>query len=339
MKSGAILITDYEPDVLSDAPHIQKMITQDPRLLDLLDIAKNVADSDATILIQGESGTGKELLACYIHRLSRRKGPYIAVNCAALPESLSESELFGHEKGAFTGAIKRKYGKFELANDGTIVLDEISELSLKLQAKLLRVLQEKMIDRVGGEKPIPIEYRLIAISNLDLKMAVQEEIFREDLYYRINVIPMTIPPLRERIKDIHLLVHHFLEKYCTLYKKKMKTISSQAMSLLLKIEWRGNVRELENTIERMVLLSKTEIVLPDHLFIENLTEPKTNIVNIRSGFTLKEMEKELISQTLKELNNNRTRAAERLGISIRTLRNKLKEYKEKNMECKKVFIS
>jgi transcriptional regulator with PAS, ATPase and Fis domain len=278
----------------------------------------------------GESGTGKELLASFIHQHSGQSDrPYIAINCAALPEGLAESELFGYEKGAFTGAVSRKIGKFELANHGTIILDEITEIAIPLQAKLLRVLQEREIDRVGGDKPVPVDTRIIAISNIDINKAVKEGKFREDLFYRINVIPLTIPPLRERKGDIPLLANYFLEKYSLSNNKKMTKIAEETISLLLRYDWKGSVRELENTIERAVLLGKGEVLLPKHLFLEELGSNGRKSVSIRAGLSVKAMEKELIFHTLEEVNNNRTHAAKLLGISIRTLRNKLREYKEK----------
>jgi two-component system response regulator FlrC len=227
------------------------IISEDPKVLELLHVAQNVAISHATVLIQGESGTGKELLASFIHHHGQQKnGPYVAVNCAALPENLAESELFGHEKGAFTGALNRKIGKFELAKQGTIVLDEISEMAPLLQSKLLRVLQEREIDRVGGSRPVPIDARVIAISNVDLKQAVSTGKFREDLYYRVNVIPLTMPPLRERKGDIELLANYFLDKYCALNNREIPQFSNEARAVLVNNKWSGNVRELENSIER-----------------------------------------------------------------------------------------
>jgi DNA-binding NtrC family response regulator len=308
---------------------INRIITQDPKLLKILDLAENVAASNATVLIMGESGTGKELLASFIHQHSgQNESPYVAVNCAALPESLAESELFGHEKGAFTGAASRKTGKFELADRGTILLDEISEMPVPLQAKLLRVLQEREIDRVGGNKPIPIEVRIIATSNIDLKSAVKQGKFREDLFYRLNVIPFTIPPLRERKGDIPLLADYFLERYSANNNKNMKKIAEETISLLLKYNWKGNARELKNTIERAVLLGRGDVLLPKHLFLEAPENEQEKDIPFRVGLSVREMEKELIFQTLKEVNGNRTHAAEILGISIRTLRNKLREYKD-----------
>ncbi|MGD8801511.1 MAG: sigma-54 dependent transcriptional regulator, partial [Desulfobacterales bacterium] len=301
------------------------------KLLEILKLAKNVANSRSTILIQGESGTGKELLAAYIHEHSGYPDePYIALNCAALPDTLAESELFGHEKGAFTGAVGRKMGKFELAKYGTVVLDEISEMTLPLQAKLLRVLQEREIDRIGGSRPVPMNARVVAISNKELKKAVAKGKFREDLYYRINVVPFTVPPLRERPGDIPLLVTHFLEKFCNLNQRKMLNISDAAMARLTQKHWKGNIRELENTIERAVLIGNGPELLPEHLFLD-VAEPdgaSQTAGTIQAGMTVKEMEKKLITCTLQEVDDNRTRAAELLGISIRTLRNKLKEYKQ-----------
>ncbi len=312
-------------------PPTKTLVTQDPKMLDILDLARNVAASRSTILIQGESGTGKELLAVYIHEHSGYKDePYVAVNCAALPDTLAESELFGHEKGSFTGAVSRKMGKFELAKHGTIVLDEISEMTPPLQAKLLRVLQEREIDRIGGSRAVPMNARVVAISNVDFKKAVTEGKFREDLYYRINVVPFTIPPLRERKGDIPLLVTHFLEKFCEQNQREIPKISDAALARLANNTWKGNIRELENTIERAVLISNGPELLPEHLFLDpdDLDRPTQPGISIQAGVTVREMEKQLITKTLQQVDDNRTRAAELLGISIRTLRNKLKEYKQ-----------
>ncbi len=310
------------------------LISQDPRMLEVLATARRVARSTATLLIAGESGTGKELLAAYVHRHGLNpEAPYVAVNCAALPDTLAESELFGHEKGAFTGAATRKVGKFELAKKGSIVLDEIGEMSHPLQAKLLRVLQEREIDRVGGGMPIPVEARVIAITNRDLSRAVAAGGFREDLYYRINVVSLQIPPLRERPGDIPLLAHHFLEKFNTLAGRSVARFSAEAFELLCRSSWKGNVRELENAVERAVLLADGETILPRHL---QLTSSAGSVREdgaagvFRIGTTVGEMERQLIMGTLSGVQNNRTRAAELLGISIRTLRNKLKEYREQS---------
>ncbi len=306
-----------------------KIITKDKSLKNLLELAKRVAPSNSTVLIQGESGTGKELFAEYIHDHSgRNRRRMIALNCAALPESLAESELFGYEKGAFTGAFIRKVGKFEQANKSTLLLDEIGEMALPLQAKLLRAIQQKQIDRIGGTKTIPINTRIIAITNMNLKNAVSKGKFREDLFYRLNVIPLKIPKLSERIQDIPLLVEYFINKYCSQNNKKKKQINSETMEILLNKEWKGNVRELENCIERAVLLAEDEMILPEHLFIDDMEPPNQKIAGFKPGMTVKDMEKRLIFGTLSQVNQNRTKAADILGISIRTLRNKLNQYKE-----------
>ena len=311
------------------------IVTQHAGMQTLLKMAQNVANSTATILILGESGTGKELLASYIHHNSPRKHePFIAINCAALPETLAESELFGHEKGAFTGAIRRKIGKFEQASGGTILLDEISELAHPLQAKLLRVLQEQEVDRIGGCRPIAIDTRVIAISNVDLKKAVHKGRFRQDLFYRLNVIPLTLPPLRDRGDDIALLAQHFVEKFSRLNLRPEPALTREALMALKRHPWEGNVRELENTMERAVLISSGEEIDPDQLILDETQTGNTTGLAIRAGVSVREMEKSLVYETLKEVNDNRTHAAKMLGISIRTLRNKLREYQsEGNVVC------
>ena len=303
------------------------IVTRDPQMLKIMELAGNIASSKATVLIQGESGTGKELLAHFIHKRSdRRDEPFIAVNCAALPEALLESELFGHEKGAFTGAVGKRIGKFELAHHGTLLLDEISQMDLQLQAKLLRALQENEVDRVGGKRPVPIDIRVLVTTNIELKKAVSENTFREDLYYRLNVIPITISPLRERRGDLPLLVNHFLRKHNLRNGRNVSGISEDAMSRIIVNEWKGNIRELENTIERAVLLCMEDTILPEHLFLDESEPPEGTETGIKAGLTMKEMEKNLILETLKQAGGNRTHAARTLEISIRTLRNKLREY-------------
>lgn len=318
------------------------IITNDSFLIRMLEVAEAVARSDATVLIQGESGTGKELIARLIHSASpRHTAQFIAVNCAALPATLLESELFGHEKGAFTGAMQRKIGKFELAHGGTILLDEISEMELILQAKLLRVLQEREVDRVGGREPISVDVRVVATTNRNLEEMVKEGKFRADLYYRLNVIPLTLPALRERKGDIKLLVEYFMRQFCG---DKYQPLAQDVLSELERYHWPGNVRELQNAVERAAILSsghapqKSDFLISStpNSSLRGSIEMSSNMTDgqelddslmIKSGLTVQDMEKTLILETLKATNNNRTNAAKLLGISIRTLRNKLHEYK------------
>ena len=302
------------------------------------DTIEMIAPSRATVLIQGESGTGKELVARAIHHNSPRQNrPFIKLNCAALPEGLMESEMFGHEKGAFTGAIRTTKGRFELADTGTLLLDEIGEMPLMLQSKLLRVLQEREFERVGNPSPLSVDVRVIATTNRELKKEVEEGNFREDLYYRLNVVPIWLPPLRERREDIPLLVDHFLRKYCEENNRMFGGVEEEAMALLMAQEWRGNVRELENHIERAVVLCRDELIASRHFQFEH--EPSTGgsefgVDGITAGMTLREMEKRLIISTLNLESNNRTRASEVLGISVRTLRNKLNEYAGEGVQIK-----
>jgi DNA-binding NtrC family response regulator len=321
------------------------IITNDPMMIRVLEVAEAVARSDATVLIQGESGTGKELVARLVHTSSpRRSHPFIAVNCAALPETLLESELFGHEKGAFTGAQARKMGKFELAHGGTILLDEISEMDIVLQAKLLRVLQEREVDRVGGREPISIDVRVLATTNRNLEIMVNQGRFRADLYYRLNVIPLTLPPLRQRVGDVKLLVEHFMNHYLG---GDTPMIPESVQTALEHYPWPGNIRELQNAVERAAILSKgqtprkedfllglsAETGSPHAAAVQSSVEisvPERQsegaLGRIEAGMTVHEVEKRLIIETLRSTNNNRTQAAKLLGISIRTLRNKLNEY-------------
>jgi len=309
------------------------IITKNSEMNRLLKEAGEIANSQATIFIQGESGTGKELFARYIHRKSGRKDrPFVAVNCAALPENLLESELFGHEKGAFTGAITRKKGKFEIANHGTILLDEISEMDFQLQSKLLRVLQEREIDRVGGVGPITVDVRVIATTNRDIEIQMEEGKFREDLYYRLNVIPIHLPPLRERRDDISLLANYFIEKYNRLDERAVKGLTKEAEDALSQMPWKGNVRELENVIERAILMCKGDHIEEEGLLMKGKAKKQDDSGHLfMPTVPLKEMEKKAIFQALDHTNGNRTHAAEILGISVRTLRNKMNDYR-KTME-------
>ena len=303
-------------------------LTGDRMMKEILALCDRIAGSNAPVLIQGESGTGKELLARYIHKKSpRHQGPFIAVNCASLPESLFESELFGHEKGAFTGALCKKIGKFELANHGTLLLDEITEMSPFLQAKLLRVIQENELDRIGGREPIPIDVRIVATTNRAIETLIEQGAFREDLYFRLNVISIQLLPLRERREDIELLTRHFLRKYSLQYGKPEVSASGEVFRWLREQPWRGNVRELKNVVERAVLTSSASVLsLKD---FSQKEEGASLRVAGTSPFSLREMEREMIFKALNSANGNRTQAAKMLGISIRTLRNKLQEYKGK----------
>jgi DNA-binding NtrC family response regulator len=305
------------------------IITRNRKMQEIMELCKRVAPSKATLLVQGESGTGKELIARFVHRYSQRnQGPYVAVNCASLPESLLESELFGHEKGAFTGAIGKKMGKFELAHRGTILLDEISEMNTFLQAKILRVLQENEVDRIGGQHPIPIDIRVIATTNRDLEDCIAKGEFREDLYYRLNVISLKLPPLRERPEDIELLAEYFLKEFSEGYGKPVHSISENALSWLKKQEWRGNIRELKNSLQRVVLMSSQPVLTPQDFGSEEIDVPEEKREGDPATLSLRVMEKKLIFHALEKTNGNRTHAAKILGISIRTLRNKLSEYKQ-----------
>ncbi len=314
---------------LKDSPSSSSanFLTADPKLLSLLERLKDVAKSRATVLITGESGTGKEVLARFIHQESDRAGgPFVAINCAALPEHLLESELFGYEKGAFSGAFTRKLGKFELANGGTILLDEITEMPLALQAKLLRVLQEGEVDRLGGAYPVKVDVRVIATTNREVEAEVARGRFREDLYFRLNVIPVELPPLRERPADIRLLAQHFCREFATRYERPVRGFAEGVLERLCQYSWPGNVRELRNVVERAVLLAQGPWITLKDLFPRELLSQKRE-----AGLPLKplkEIEKEMILKALKVANGNRTRAAEILGISVRTLRNKLQIYRE-----------
>ncbi len=320
---------------LSDRYCFDKLVGPGSEMQRIFELLATVAPTQATILIQGESGTGKELVARAIHYNSpRAKAPFIKVNCAALPEGLIESELFGHERGAFTGAIRTTRGKFEAANGGTLLMDEIGEMPFGLQAKLLRVLQEHEFHRVGSTESVKVDVRLLATTNIDLKKAVVEERFRRDLYYRLNVIPIMLPPLSRRRDDIPVLAYHFLRRYNRMHCRKVERISNEAMRYLSSAPWPGNVRELENSIERAVVMCRSDqIELTDFFITEELPDlgdqSAAHVPEIQSSqsLTIAELEKQHIIRTLNSNDGHRARTAEMLGISIRTLRNKLNEYR------------
>jgi DNA-binding NtrC family response regulator len=306
------------------------MVVRDPAMQATVQRAEQVARSEASVLITGESGTGKEVLARHIHRRSRRgAGPFVALNCAAIPDNLLESELFGHEKGAFSGAVARRVGKFEAADGGTLLLDEISEMDVRLQAKLLRALQEKEIDRLGGSAPVRVNVRILATTNRDLPTEVQRGTFREDLYFRLNVVSLRIPPLRERPGDVAALAEHFSRRYAEVNGLPFRPLSHEALLRLTSHAWRGNVRELENTLHRAVLLAEGESI---GLAAIELGPPATTVRAAAGGVAglvgrrMEEVERDLIIETLGHTLGNRTHAATILGISIRALRNKLRDY-------------
>lgn len=319
------------------------LLYRDPSMAKVVDLADQIAASDASVLITGESGTGKEVMAKYLHARSNRSArPFISINCAAIPEALLESELFGHEKGAFTGAVGRRIGKFEEATGGTLLLDEISEMDFRLQAKLLRAIQERLIDRVGGSKPIAIDIRILATSNRDLAEAVKDGTFREDLLFRLNVVNLRLPPLRERPGDVAELAEHFVKKYAVANGLSERTLSPAAHDELLRAPWPGNVRELENTLHRAVLLSRTDVIEPEAIRMPDgsgltdtnrtndaaaqLVQTAETMSRTMVGQTVADVERGLILDTLDHCLGNRTHAANILGISIRTLRNKLNQY-------------
>jgi two-component system, NtrC family, response regulator AtoC len=285
---------------------------------------ENISDSNSTVLITGESGTGKEVVASTIHKKSKRANmPYVVVNCAAIPENLLESEMFGHEKGSFTGALERHIGKFELASGGTIFLDEIGELPAKMQAKLLRVIQEGVVERVGGEKLIPIDIRIIAATNIDIASAIKAKKFREDLYYRLNVIPITLPPLRERLEDMELFIEYFISKFNKVLNKSINKITKDAVKILKGYKWPGNIRELENMIERIATLSKDTTIDIQHLPQEMKTPEISEYPALNEDCTLnaaiKNHEKRIITDALRRSGGNQTKAAKSLGIHRTTL--------------------
>ncbi len=337
-----------------------QIVGEHPSIRRILALAKQVAPSKAAVLISGESGTGKELIAKFLHQQSDRADkPFVAVNCAALPEHLLESELFGHEKGSFTGAISRKLGKFELADHGTILLDEISEMDQGLQAKLLRVLQENELDRVGGVETVKVDVRVLATTNRDIKDAVEKKEFRGDLYFRLNVIPLKLPPLRERGQDTPLLARYFVDNFCRAYGLPRLTFSGEAEAWLAEYDWPGNVRELQNLMERAVLLAQKGPIEKRHFLLDGdswplpdeavaqaagpaepgldepgqgETEKSLETMLMDGDLRLDEIERIAILRRLEQTSGNRTQAAELLGISVRTLRNKLSEYRKLGLE-------
>lgn len=322
----------YLKQALSERASFGQLIGNSEKMRDVYGIIEKASDSDSTILITGESGTGKEIVAEVIHKKSKRNSmPYIIVNCAAIPENLLESEMFGHERGAFTGAMERHIGKFELANGGTIFLDEIGEMPMAMQAKLLRVLQDGMIERVGGEKTIPVNVRTIAATNLDLRKAIQDKKFREDLYYRLNVIPISLPPLRERAQDIHLFVNYFIDRYNKELNKSIKNVTKDAMDALIKYAWPGNIRELENLIERLVTLSRDDHIDTCHIPQEiiNPNPAGKEVPAIQEGSFLRavrDFEKDMVIRALESSNWNQTNAAKLLGIHRTTLISKMEAF-------------
>lgn len=367
MRSGAcdFLLKPFEPGALlaqvdkyalPDPGAVTGVIAHDPASANLFGIAARVAQTDATVLLTGESGVGKEVVARFIHRnSSRNKGPFVAINCAAIPESLLEATLFGYEKGAFTGAQTAQAGKFEQAQDGTLLLDEVTEMPLALQAKLLRVLQEREVERVGGKKPVALNIRIVATSNRDMAAAVSKGVFREDLYYRLNVFPILIPALRQRPEDIIPLARHFLVERGPQIGRQGLSFSPQAESMLLTHSWPGNVRELENVVQRAMILVPGNLIAPEHLGLPMspqftlppvsetgspsfITPARVEVLDVRSEEkaqeaekkvdNMKDLEREHILKTLVEVKGSRKAAVERLGISERTLRYKLKQYRD-----------
>jgi two-component system response regulator HydG len=316
---------------LGDRFDFSKIIGRSPKMKKVFETLSMVAPTDATVLILGESGTGKELVANSIHQNSGRNSqPFIKVSCAALPENLLESELFGHEKGAFTGAIARREGRFQLAHRGTLFLDEVGEMSPTTQTKLLRVLQEKEFEPLGSPRTLKVDVRMIAATNKNLEREVKEGRFREDLFYRLNVVPISLPPVRERKEDIPALATHFFSLYRAKNKKELRELSGKALDLLIRYDWPGNIRELENCIERAVIMAKGEVIapadLPPNIQALSSGEKELDGLALPSGVSLHEVEKALILKTLEDTGGNRTRAAEILGINRRTLQIKLKEY-------------
>ncbi len=341
MRAGAREFLPLPPDadliaaILEAASgETHALIARDPAMVATIQRAEQVARAEASVLITGESGTGKEVLARHIHRRSRRSGgPFVALNCAAIPDNLLESELFGHEKGAFSGALARRLGRFEAANNGTLLLDEIGEMDIRLQAKLLRAVQEREIDRLGGNAPVKVNVRILAATNRDLRAEVARGTFREDLFFRLNVVTLPIPPLRERPGDIAVLADYFARKYAEVNGVPYRPIAALAERRLLTHGWRGNVRELENVIHRAVILAHgaeigpeaVELAAPDGAVARAPMAGPGGVASL-VGRRMEEVERDLIIETLGHTLGNRTHAATILGISIRALRNKLRDY-------------
>lgn len=352
MRAGAcdFLLKPFEPPAL--LAHVEKyklpeaeddagVVAMDPASRTLFSLAARVAQTDATVLLTGESGVGKEVVARYIHQHSaRRRGPFVAINCAAIPETLLEATLFGYEKGAFTGAQQAQAGKFEQAQDGTLLLDEITEMNLGLQAKLLRVLQEREVERVGGKKPVPLNIRIVATSNRDMAEAVARGVFREDLYYRLNVFPLLIPSLRQRPDDIVPLARHFLAVHGGSIGRTGLRLAPAAEAALRAHAWPGNVRELENVVQRAMILAPGEVVEAEHLHLQPVpaavpsaaapaaAPARAEPARAERADSIRDLEREHILETLAAVGGSRKLAIERLGISERTLRYKLKQYKD-----------
>lgn len=317
---------------LAQSMGFSEIIGQHEKMREVSRLIQKVAGSDTSVLLQGESGTGKELFARAIHNLSpRREKPYVAINCAAIPRELLENELFGSEKGAYTSSVAKKMGKFEIADNGTVFLDEIGDMDISLQAKLLRVLQQKSFERLGGNKTVSVDVRVIAATNMNLNELIRKKAFREDLYYRLSVFPITIPPLRERADDIRPLAEFFINKYCKEMKKPSKSLSREALGLLEKYHWPGNVRELENTIERSIILAEGKKITPEYLAIRL---PSAGEIRLREGAGLKEIgshaqmqaEKAAIIRVLKQVRGNKRKCSNVLKIDYTTLFDKLKRY-------------
>ena len=343
LESSIMATEDYAR--IAPAPAERTLVTPadglvycDPAMAAVVQRALRIAQSDASVLVRGESGTGKEVIARFIHRNSpRASGPFVAVNCAAIPEQLLESELFGHEKGAFSGALGQRIGKLEAAQNGTILLDEISEMDSRLQAKLLRAIQEREIDRVGGRAPVRLNVRIIATTNKDLELEVQRQTFREDLYFRLNVVAVHMPSLRDRPKDIPALVKHFIRKYRSDSARATRQFSPAALAALMAHNWPGNVRELENTIHRALVLTTEAVIGPMALEVgpPDTALPERATAGLLSGFVgrpLHLMERDVIIETLRMTGGNRTRTASMLGLSIRALRNKISLYSAQGIE-------